>query len=167
MVSAMGTEEDLVKAVRERFPSTLKELAVVRSRVVKGVVDRKDLREVCLYAKEELGFAHLSCISAVDWKDHFESVYHLYNYQTGVTLQLNAWIPADDPKIESVIGLWHAADYHEREAWDLMGVVYEGHPKLERILLPKDFRYHPLRKDFPQETERQYITRRKLKTGGR
>jgi NADH:ubiquinone oxidoreductase subunit C len=57
--------------------------------------------------------------------------------------------------------------YHEREAWDLMGVVYEGNPNLERILLPKDFLYHPLRKDFPQETERQYISRRKLKTGGR
>ena len=134
---------------------------------MKGVIDRKDLVEICFYLKEELGFAHLSCISAVDWKDHFESVYHLYNYKTGMTLQLNAWIPTDDPKIASVVSLWNAANYHEREAWDLMGVVYEGHPKLERILLPKDFRYHPLRKDFPQETERQYITRRKLKTGGR
>ncbi len=167
MVNAMGTEDDLVKAVRERFPSTFKELGVVRPRVVKGVIDRKDLIEVCRHAKDALGFAHLSCISAVDWKDHFESVYHLYNYKTGITLQLNAWIPTEDPKIASLVSLWNAANYHEREAWDLMGVVYEGHPKLERILLPKDFRYHPLRKDFPQETERQYITRRKLKTGGR
>jgi len=131
------------------------------------VIDRKDLVEVCFYAKGELGFEHLSCISAVDWKDRFESVYHLYNYTTGTTLQINALIPHDDPKIDSIVKLWNAALYHEREAWDLMGVVYEGNPNLERILLPKDFLYHPLRKDFPQETERQYISRRKLKTGGR
>lgn len=163
----MGAEEDLMKAVREKFPSAFKELGIARPRVVRGVIDRKDLVEVCRHAKEALGFEHLSCISAVDWKDHFESVYHLHSYTTGVTLQLNAWIPYDDPRIDSLVKLWNAANYHEREAWDLMGIVYEGHPKLERILLPKDFKYHPLRKDFPQETERQYISRRKLKTGGR
>jgi len=162
-----GTEEDLMKKLRARFPSALTELGVPRPSVVKAVIDRKDLVEVCSYAKDELGFEHLSCISAVDWKDHFESVYHLYNYSTGTTIQVNALIPHDDPKIDSIVKLWNAALYHEREAWDLMGVVYEGNPNLERILLPKDFLYHPLRKDFPQETERQYISRRKLKTGGR
>ena len=156
-----------MKKLRARFPSALTELAVPRPSVVKAVIDRKDLIEVCTYVKDELGFEHLSCISAVDWKDHFESVYHMYNYATGTTVQINALIPHDDPKIDSIVKLWNAALYHEREAWDLMGVVYEGNPKLERILLPKDFLYHPLRKDFPQETERQYISRRKLKTGGR
>jgi len=162
-----GTEEDLMKKLRARFPSALTELGVPRPTVVKAVIDRKDLLEVCAYVKDELGFEHLSCISAVDWKDHFESVYHMYNYATGTTVQINALIPHDDPKIDSIVKLWNAALYHEREAWDLMGVVYEGNPNLERILLPKDFLYHPLRKDFPQETERQYISRRKLKTGGR
>jgi len=156
-----------MKKLRARFPSALTELGVPRPSVVKAVIDRKDLVGVCSYAKDELGFEHLSCISAVDWKDHFESVYHLYNYSTGTTIQVNALIPHDDPKIDSIVKLWNAALYHEREAWDLMGVVYEGNPNLERILLPKDFLYHPLRKDFPQETERQYISRRKLKTGGR
>ena len=156
-----------MKKLRARFPSALTELGVPRPTVVKAVIDRKDLLEVCAYVKDELGFEHLSCISAVDWKDHFESVYHMYNYATGTTVQINALIPHDDPKIDSIVKLWNAALYHEREAWDLMGVVYEGNPNLERILLPKDFLYHPLRKDFPQETERQYISRRKLKTGGR
>ena len=163
----MGAEHDLAKKLQDRFPSVFKELGVVRERVVKAVIDRKDIVPVCEYARNDLGFEHLSCISAVDWKDHFESVYHLHNYTTGHTLQVNAVIPHDDPKIDSVVRVWNAANYHEREAWDLMGIVYEGHPKLERILLPKDFNYHPLRKDFPQETERQYISRRKLKTGGR
>ncbi len=163
----MGAEQDLVKKLQERYPSAFTEVGVVRDRVVKVLIDRKALLEVCGFAKKALGFEHLSCISAVDWKDHFESVYHLYNYRTGQTLQVNAVIPHDDPKIDSVVKLWNAADYHEREAWDLMGIVYTGHPNLTRILLPKDFEYFPLRKDFPQETERQYISRRKLKTGGR
>src|SRR5207247_480924 len=56
--------------------------------------------------------------------------------------QVTALIPYDDPKIASVTGLWRAANFHEREAWDLMGVEYEGHPNLERILLPTDFKFH-------------------------
>ena len=162
-----GTEEDLMKKLRARFPKAFTELGVPRRTVVRGVIDRKDLVEVCFYLKEELGFEHLSCITAVDWKDRYESVYHLYNYKTGTTAQINATIPHDYPKIDSLVKLWNVAHYPEREAWDFMGIVYEGNPKLERILLPKDFLYHPLRKDFPQETERQYISRRKLKTGGR
>src|SRR5207244_5090381 len=114
---------------------------------------------VCFCAKDVRWCEQLSCIFADDWKVPFESVYPLYNYSTGTTIQVNALIPHDDPKIDSIVKLWNAALYHEREAWDLMGVVYEGNPNLERILLPKDFLYHPLRKDFPQETERQYISR--------
>ena len=101
----------------------------------------------------------------MDWKDHYESVYHLENYYNGCVVQVNARIPHDDPKIASVCDLWNAANYPEREAWDLMGIVYEGHPNLTRILLPDDFKFHPLRKDFPQEVDRQYISRRKLKGG--
>ncbi len=163
----MGAEEDVMKRVRERFSAAFRELQVTRPGVVKGVIDRKDLLGVASFLQDELGFEHLSCITAVDWKDHFECVYHFYDYDTAVTLQVHAWIPYDDPKIDSLVKLWNAANYHEREAWDLMGIEFVGHPKLERILLPKDFRYYPLRKDFSQETERQYISRRRLKTGGR
>ena len=79
--------------------------------------------------------------------------------------QVNAQIPYDDPKIATLTGLWHAADFLEREMWDLMGVEYTGHPNLTRILLPEDFKFHPLRKEFAQEVDRQYITRRKLRGG--
>jgi len=160
-------EADVMSRLREKFPDAISEAGIVRPRVVRVVIDRKDLVDVCSFLKKDLGYEHLSCITAVDWKDHYESVVHLYSYKTGTTVQINAVIPHDDPKIASLVDLWNAARYHEREAWDLMGITYEGNPKLERILLPKDFKYHPLRKDFPQETERQYITRRKLKTGGR
>jgi NADH-quinone oxidoreductase subunit C len=162
----MSVEEGVLAALRERFPSgTFREAAVVRPRVAKVVVDRKDLFAVCKFLKETSHVEHLSCITAVDWKDHFESVYHLVSWSRTFMVQVHAWIPHDDPHVDSVTPLWNGANPHEREAYDLMGIVYDGHPKLERILLPKDFEYHPLRKDFPQEVDRQYVSRRKIGGG--
>lgn len=160
-----GIENEVVAQLKVAFGSKLKAAKVVRERLVEVAVDRKDLVPLCTYLKNTLGFEHLSCITAVDWKDHFESVYHVENYYNGCLVQVSAYIPYDDPKIASLVGLWNAANYHEREAWDLMGVVYEGHPNLVRILLPEDFKFHPLRKEFAQEVDRQYISRRKLRGG--
>ncbi len=160
-----GSEQQVLADLKRAFGAKLLEARVVRPLLVQVAVDRADLVPVCRYLKESAAFEHLGCISAVDWKDHFESVYHIENYASGCVVQVNARIPHDDPKIASVCSLWNAANYHEREAWDLMGIVYEGHPNLTRILLPEDFKFHPLRKDFPQEVDRQYISRRKLKGG--
>ncbi len=160
-----GVEKEVLAGLKAAFASKLKDAKAVRERLVEIVIDRADLIDVCTYLKNTLGFEHLSCITAVDWKDHFESIYHIENYYNGCMVQVNAQIPYDDPKIASLTGLWHAADYHEREAWDLMGVEYEGHPNLVRILLPEDFKFHPLRKEFAQEVDRQYISRRKLRGG--
>lgn len=160
-----GIEGEILAQLRAQFGEKLVGSNVVSPRVVKVIIDRSDLVRVCSFLREALAFEHLTCISAVDWKDHFESVYHLSNYYNGCMVQINARIPYDDPRIDSVVSIWNAANYHEREAWDLMGIVYDGHPNLERILLPADFKFHPLRKEFPQEVDRQYISRRKLKGG--
>ncbi len=160
-----GSEEQVLADLKREFGAKLLEAQVVRPQLVQVAIDRADLVPMCHYLKETAGFEHLGCVSAVDWKDHFESVYHIENYANGCVVQVNARIPHDDPKIASVCSIWNAANYHEREAWDLMGIVYEGHPNLTRILLPEDFKFHPLRKDFPQEVDRQYISRRKLKGG--
>jgi NADH:ubiquinone oxidoreductase subunit C len=160
-----GIANEVVEQLKAALGSKLASARIVRPRLVEVVIDRGDLIPVCTYLKDTLGFEHLSCITTVDWKDRFESVYHIENYYNGCMVQVNARIPYDDPKIESLTGLWHAANYHEREAWDLMGITFEGHPNLERILLPVDFKFHPLRKSFAQEVDRQYITRRKLRGG--
>ncbi len=158
-------EKEVLGSLKAAFGSKLTDGKVLRPRHLAVSIDRKDLIPVCTYLKDTLGFEHLSCVTAVDWKDHFDSIYHIENYYNGCMVQVTALIPYDDPKIASVTGLWRAANFHEREAWDLMGVEYEGHPNLERILLPTDFKFHPLRKDFAQEVDRQYITRRKLRGG--
>ena len=160
-----GIEDEVLGQLRAAFGSKLKDAKTVRSRLVAVSIDRKDLVPVCTYLKDALGFEHLDCITAVDWKDRFESIYHIENYYNGCVVQVNARIPYDDPKIASLTPLWNAANYHEREAWDLMGIVFEGHPNMERILLPEDFKFHPLRKEFAQEVDRQYISRRKLRGG--
>src|SRR5713226_1194005 len=158
-------KKEVLAQLKVAFGPKLKDAKVVRERLVEIVIDRAELVPVCTYLKDTLGFEHLSCVTAVDWKDHFESIYHIENYYNGCMVQVNAQIPYDDPKIATLTGLWHAADFLEREMWDLMGVEYTGHPNLTRILLPEDFKFHPLRKEFAQEVDRQYITRRKLRGG--
>ena len=160
----MGVEVEVKGDLEARFPGALKALRVLRPRVVQVRIDRKDLLPIARRLKEK-GFEHLSCISAVDWVTRFESVCHVTSWARNCMVEIIAEIPHDDPRIDSLYSVWRGADYHEREAWDLMGIVYEGHPRLERILLPRDFKYHPLRKDFPQEVDRQYVSRRKLGGG--
>jgi len=160
-----GIEKEILAQLKAAFASKLTKAETVRDRLVHVFIDRRDLVPLCTYLKNTLGFEHLSCVTAVDWKDHFECVYHVENYYNGCVVEVHAHIPYDDPKIASLVPLWNAANFLEREMWDLMGIEFEGHPNLERILLPQDFKFHPLRKDFAQEVDRQYISRRKLKGG--
>lgn len=104
---------------------------------------------------EELDFDFLACISAVDYvaDNQLCAVYDLYSMNHKHWFAVKAYIDRDNPHISSVTDLWPAANWHEREAFDLMGIVFDGHPDLRRILLPEDWVGHPLRKDyaFPRE----------------
>jgi NADH-quinone oxidoreductase subunit C len=97
----------------------------------------------------------LACITAVDYLSEGKlcAVYDLYSTQHGHRLAVKVYVARDKPSIASVADLWPAADWHEREAYDLMGIRFEGHSDLRRILLPEDWEGHPLRKDyvFPRE----------------
>ncbi|MBI5815827.1 MAG: NADH-quinone oxidoreductase subunit C [Nitrospinae bacterium] len=84
----------------------------------------------------------------------FEVVYHLYSVDKNHRIRVKSPLPADKPHINSVTSIWPGADWFEREAWDLYGVVFRGHPNLKRILLYEAFVGHPLRKDYPK-TKRQ------------
>jgi NADH-quinone oxidoreductase subunit C len=79
----------------------------------------------------------------------FEVNYHLFSTRHFQRLRLKALVSEDEPRIESVVSVWRTADWHERETYDMFGVVFEGHPDLRRILLPSDFDGHALRKDYP------------------
>jgi NADH-quinone oxidoreductase subunit C len=97
----------------------------------------------------DLRFDYLMCLSGVDnGKDTLGVVYHLSSMTHGHKLTLKADVPTADPKVPTVCDVWPTANWHEREAWDMFGIVFLNHPDLRRILLPEDYPGHPLRKDF-------------------
>ncbi|MBI5403435.1 MAG: NADH-quinone oxidoreductase subunit C [Ignavibacteriae bacterium] len=114
-------------------------------------VETGKIHAVCLFLRDEerLQFDYLSCLSGVDYdKDNLASVYHLYSFALNHKIVLKVIVPKSNPIVPSVYDIWAAAEWHERESYDLMGIVYENHPDLRRILLPEDWEGHPLRKDF-------------------
>ena len=124
-------------------------------------------RERLLDAARQLrtdGFDYLSFITEVDWQDRFELIYHLfaYDYKTqpmGAILRCD--LPRDAmPSIASVTSVWPGAEFMEREAFEMMGIRFLGHPDLRRILLPDDFIGFPMRRDY--ETDYDYITVKQL-----
>lgn len=103
----------------------------------------------------ELKFDFLQCITAVDWpkKNIIEMVYHLYSYPLRHSFVVKAELPRDNPVIPSVVDLWGAADWNEREQFDLYGVGFSGHPDLRRILMPDDWPGYPMRKDYKEAAD--------------
>jgi NADH-quinone oxidoreductase subunit C len=116
-------------------------------------IDAKDAHQVLETAKndETLAFDFLRNLSGVDYEDAgMEVVYHLYSFTHAHNVTLKAKVPTDDPRIQTASDIWRAADWHEREARDMFGIVFEGHPNLVPILLPEDMLDHfPLRKSVP------------------
>ena len=107
--------------------------------------------DVCKFLNEakELDFNFLVSISAVDYIEYFEAVYHLLSlkHNHSVTLKTRIY-ERDNAELPSVSSIWLGADFQEREIWDLMGISFEGHPNMRRILTWEGFKGHPLRKDF-------------------
>ena len=87
----------------------------------------------------------------------FEVVYHLYSTAHNHRLRLKVPLTAADPSVDSLTGLWHSANWFEREAWDLFGVTFTGHPNLKRLLMYEEFQGHPLRKDYPTRKRQPLI----------
>ncbi len=102
----------------------------------------------------ESDFDYLSDLCGVDLSrlersNNFEVVYHLYSIKLNHRVRLKVKIPASNPNIDTVTNVWKTADWHEREAYDMFGIIFNGHPNLQRILTPEGFEGHPLRKDYP------------------
>jgi NADH-quinone oxidoreductase subunit D/NADH-quinone oxidoreductase subunit C/D len=115
------------------------------------VVAPDHLTEVARYLRDQMGFDYLSSLTAVDYatQGYFEVVYHaLSTERGGAPLAFRARTDAAAPALPSLVSVWPGAEFQEREAWDLMGVRFEGHPDLRRILLWEGFEGHPLRKDW-------------------
>ena len=116
----------------------------------------EDVLEVARFLKEEPGLElnYLNSISAVDFVEYFEVVYHLTSFEHNHSAVIKTRLYGrEDLSVPSVVSVWRGADYQEREIWDLMGVSFSGHPNHKRIMLWESFPGHPLRKDFQDVVE--------------
>ncbi len=122
-----------------------------------ALVDPAQVAEVGLFLRDdpELDFKSLMCLSGVDYGDRLGVAYHVHSLTHRHRFCIKVDLPREPgaARLPSVTEVWPAANWHEREAYDLVGIVFEGHPDLRRILLPDDWQGHPLRKDyqFPRE----------------
>lgn len=114
------------------------------------VVRAESLPGIARFLRDDprTAFDMLHCLSGVEQADCFESVYHLFSLSLRHWAILKVRVPKSKPSVPSVTAVWPAANWHERESFDLLGIVYEGHPDFRRILLPDEWEGHPLRKDY-------------------
>ncbi|MBH8597828.1 MULTISPECIES: NADH-quinone oxidoreductase subunit C [unclassified Thermoactinomyces] len=114
------------------------------------VVDKEHWLSLAQLLKEEESFQfdYLRLLSGVDYETHMEVVYQFYSFAHGHQIAVRVKTGRDEAKVPSVSHLWKAADWNEREAYDLLGIHFENHPNLRRILMPDDWVGHPLRKDY-------------------
>ncbi|HEY3284131.1 MAG TPA: NADH-quinone oxidoreductase subunit C [Armatimonadota bacterium] len=135
------------EAIRQRYPDAIEDFRDAAGMPLL-TVSGDSILTVCRQAKEELGFDFFDCLSGVDQKDRFEVVYHLWSTTRNESLLLKVILDHDEPVVDSATPVWVGADWHEREAYDLYGILFAGHPDLRRILLPDDFEGYPMRKDY-------------------
>jgi NADH-quinone oxidoreductase subunit C len=133
--------------IRERFPDAVEE-AILAVDVPTLTIRREEIEAVARFVKETLGYRLPACASGVDRIEQLEAVYHLQSLQTNTLLGLKVKLSKEDPRMPTLTTVWKGVDWHEREMFDLLGIVFEGHPDLRRILLPDDWEGHPLRKDY-------------------
>lgn len=150
---------ELRDLIRTRFPEAIagEDLSASPQALL---VNRTYIRRVCefIHVHEQTYFDVLSCLTGIDNGPEagtMEVVYNLYSIPYDLHLMLKVILDRDRPLLDSVSDIWRTADWHEREAYDLLGVHFEGHPDLRRILLPNDWEGHPLRKDY-QEQEKYH-----------
>jgi NADH-quinone oxidoreductase subunit C len=144
--------KDLALKLREKFGELVTEPSEFRGEITVVVNDAERIGEVCAFAKTELGFNYLVDLSPVDnYGDdpRFTVVYELYGYGHRQHLRFKTSVSEEKSELPTVTNVWRTADWHEREAYDMMGVRFRGHPDLRRILMWEGYPYFPLRKDFP------------------
>ena len=145
--------QTVVEKLKSRFASIPLEVMEFRDELTL-VIPKESIVEVCKFLKgdPELSFDLLADLCGIDMytpANRFGVIYNLYSLKSKQRIRLKTFTSDEDPKIPSVIGVWSTANWHERETYDMFGIVFEGHPDLRRMYMPDEFEYFPLRKDFP------------------
>jgi len=150
----MSTATELAKQLKAEFGKLISKPTKFRGETTLNIAAAERIVEVCQFAKDELGFDYLVDISTLDHygdDPRFSVVYELSSIGHRQHLRLKTQVTEEKCEVPSVTDVWRTADWHEREAYDMMGVKFAGHPNLKRILMWEGYPYFPLRKDFPLE----------------
>jgi NADH-quinone oxidoreductase subunit C len=142
-------DNELVQRLKARFGEAIREAYLDRKQAI-ILIAADQLREISRYCRDDEKFNMLVDLTAVDWPKReyrFDIILNLYSFSKNERLRLKAHAGENQP-VPSVVEIWPAANWLERECYDMFGVVFEGHPNLKRILLPDEWEGHPLRKDY-------------------
>ncbi len=142
---------EVVEALRGQFGEAVLDVVTYAGEYT-VYVEKDRIVEVCRYLKEEQGFIYFVDLGGVDRfteDDRYEVFYNLVNLTDRKRLRLKVRVDESDLRVPSMTALFRAANWNEREAYDMMGIRFEGHPDLRRMFLPEDFEYYPQRKEFP------------------
>jgi NADH-quinone oxidoreductase subunit C len=143
--------QEIADSIKAKFPDAILDVKLdgAIDPFAKIAADR--IKDVARFMRddEKLAFDSLMCLSGVDYTGgKLGVVYNLASMKWGHKFTLKVDVTVENPHVQSVESVWKTADWHEREAFDVIGIVFDGHPDLRRILLPDDWEGHPLRKDY-------------------
>ena len=149
---AEHAENAAVAALMQKLPGAVQSAKFDRQELTL-TLSRESIVEACRVL-QSAGYNFLIDVTCVDWypnQPRFQITYHLLSQQLKQRIRLCVMVDEGDASIDSITDVWPAANFYEREVFDLFGVRFGGHPNLRRLLMPEEFRGNPLRKDFPVE----------------
>lgn len=143
--------QELVTSVKSAFPENVIEVTFYQGDVLL-LVNQDQIHEVLTFLKNEHRFLYFCDMVAADRftsEDRFEVIYNIISLKSQKRLFVKTRCSEENPTLPTVVDIWPAANWHEREAYDMFGIRFSNHPDLRRLFLPEDFEYYPLRKEFP------------------
>jgi NADH-quinone oxidoreductase subunit C len=148
----MSDNKDIV-ILKETFGEVI--LSVSENKGISAIViDAAAVYKVVEFLKENLGYTFLTDLCGIHFPEQqlqLGIIYHLHNFQSNLRISVRTFVADDNPHVPSIIGLFSAANWMERETYDFYGIIFDGHPNLKRILNVEYLDYFPLRKEYPLE----------------
>jgi NADH-quinone oxidoreductase subunit C len=145
------TLQDVIDDLKEKFGDSVLEITEYQGDTIVRI-DRDSLHNICTYLRDKHRFIYLIDIFGTDRftsEERFEVIYNLVSLKFQLRIFLKIRCEEENPHVATVTDIWTGANWNERETYDMFGIIFDGHPDLRRIFMPEDFKYHPLRKEFP------------------
>jgi len=146
-------KDSIVQKITAQFPSSIVSVNEYRGELT-ILVKKQDIAKICSMLKgdNDLCFDSMRDLCGADYHrpdERFEVIYNLYSLKNHFRLRLKVRVEEQDLHVPTVTGVWKTANWHERETYDMFGILFDGHPDMRRIYMPEQFEHFPLRKDFP------------------